>query len=299
MATYPGLPDNRLIVDGVDLTSTYRMVLLDGYTRESPEPKTYTVDIPGSDGVLDLTEALTGDVPYENRTDEFNFAVIDIDEDGIEDFKTDIKNFLHGKSYDYQLTFDPGYTYHGRFTIDDFSFGTYNIGMVLTCTITIDAEPYKSRGLQTYRLNATGGKLFRLQSGRKSVHPTLECEQTCWVTWNGKETQLGAGTYRLNEVVFREGWNEIYINSWKFWNITWNDISETGDHALTWNQIKQYRWDDIQRLEGYVYDIPRSWEEIMLYRWSEIGSKKWSDLDMRNENVPETNVYLQYEWKDL
>lgn len=297
MAAYPGLPDNRLIVDGVDLTSTYRMVLLDGYIRESPEPKTYTVDIPGASGVLDLTEALTGDVMYENCTHSFTFYVIGVE--NVENLRRDVMNFLHGKAYDYKMTMDPDYTYHGRFKVTSVTFALYNLGMVEGFDIEIDSDPYKSKGLQTYRLNATGGKLFRLQSGRKPVHPTIECEQPCWVTWDGKETQLGAGTYRLNEVVFREGWNEIYINSWRFWNITWSDISETGDYALTWDQAKQYRWDDIQRLGGDVYDVPRSWEEIMGYRWTELESSKWSDLDMRNEAVPDTTVYLQYEWKDL
>ena len=74
MGTYPDLPDNRLIVNGVDLSVTYQMVLLDGYTLEPPKPKTYTVDIPGGNGVIDLTEALTGDVSYSNRTQKFTFA---------------------------------------------------------------------------------------------------------------------------------------------------------------------------------------------------------------------------------
>ena len=64
---YPGLPNNRLIVNGVDLSTEYGMILLDGYTLSPPEPKTYTVDIPGGDGVIDLTEGLTGDVAYNGN----------------------------------------------------------------------------------------------------------------------------------------------------------------------------------------------------------------------------------------
>ena len=33
-----------------------------------PSPKTVYVDIPGSNGVIDLTESLTGDVKFDNRT---------------------------------------------------------------------------------------------------------------------------------------------------------------------------------------------------------------------------------------
>ena len=49
--SYPDLPENRLIVNGVDLAVRYNMVLLDGYTLSPPEPKTTTVEIPGRDGV--------------------------------------------------------------------------------------------------------------------------------------------------------------------------------------------------------------------------------------------------------
>ena len=71
---YPNLPYNRLIVDGVDVSMKYRMVMADGYTLEPPEPKTYTIDIPGGDGVIDLTESLSGDVVYNNRHQEFTFT---------------------------------------------------------------------------------------------------------------------------------------------------------------------------------------------------------------------------------
>ena len=43
-----------------------------------PTPKTYTVDIKGADGVLDLTEALTGDVQYNNRQIKLTFEMMDL-----------------------------------------------------------------------------------------------------------------------------------------------------------------------------------------------------------------------------
>ena len=168
--SYPDYPNNRLIVDGVDLTIRFQMALLDGYTLSPPEPKTYTVDIPGGDGVIDLTQALTGDVAYKNRQQTFPFMVIN--PDSFERVKTDVSNFLHGKEFDYQITMDPGYTYHGRFTMTEYSHALYAYpGLVGTFMVSVDADPYKSKGLQTYQLNATGGKMFRLESGRKPVHP--------------------------------------------------------------------------------------------------------------------------------
>ena len=75
MASYPGLPDNRLIVNGIDLSMKYGLILIDGYELDPPSPKTTTVDIPGANGSIDLTEALNGDVVYDNRTKKFVFKI--------------------------------------------------------------------------------------------------------------------------------------------------------------------------------------------------------------------------------
>lgn len=296
--SYPDYPNNRLIVDGVDLSVRFQMILLDGYTLSPPEPKTYTVDIPGGDGVIDLTSALTGDVAYSNRSQSFTFMVVD--PDSFERVKTDVSNFLHGKSFDYQMTMDPGYTYHGRFSVTEYSHAVYAYpGLVGVFTVDIDADPYKSKGRMTYKLNATGGKMFRLESGRKPVHPVIECAQPCKVRWKNVIVQVPAGTYRLNDVLFTQGYNEIYINSWTFYNITWGELGEGAAHQMTWDEASQYRWDDLQRLEGDIYDIPQKWEDLAPYRWSDLADKTWADVDFRNEAVPDTTVYLSYDWKDL
>lgn len=298
MSTYPDLPDNRLIVNGVDLSVTYQMVLLDGYTLEPPEPKTYTVDIPGGNGVIDLTEALTGDVVYNNRHQEFEFALINVE--NFEKVKTDLSNFLHGKEFDYTMTMDPGYTYHGRFSVSSYSHSAYSSGLLGNIKISIEANPYKVKEHCIYRLNATGGRLFRLESGRRPVHPILECKQPCFITWNGTEYNIPAGTYRLNDVLFKDGWNEIYINSSKIWFVTWQEVGENGAHAMTWDQANKYRWDDIQRFgDEEAKSNPHSWEAAGIYQWQNLAKKRWADLDYRRANLPETTVYLKYDWEDL
>ena len=298
MSNYPELPDNRLIVNGVDLSMTYRMVLEDGYTLNPPEPKTYTVDIPGGNGVIDLTEALTGDVSYKNRKQEFTFYLIDVED--FEKVKTQVSNFLHGRAFDYQMTMDPGYTYHGRFTIDSYKHSTYNSGTLGVIKIKIEANPFKIKEKSTYKLNATGGNLFRFESGRRPVHPTIECAQVCYITFKGNEFTVPAGTYVLNDVLFESGWNEMYINSYKLWYVNWDEVGENGAHQMTWDQAKQYRWDSIHRLGSEeAMNAPRSWDDIFDKRWEELSDKRWSELDYRRSDVPDTTVYLQYTREDL
>ena len=223
-----------------------------------------------------------------------------VNPDSFERVKTDVSNFLHGKEFDYQITMDPGYTYHGRFTVTEYSHALYAYpGLVGTFMVSIDADPYKSKGRMTYQLNATGGKMFRLESGRKPVHPVIECTQPCRVRWKDVVTVVPVGTYRLNDVLFTDGFNEIYINSRELFNTSWADLGSDGTYAMTWNSASSYRWDDIQRMDGNIMDVPRQWSEISGLRWEELADKAWADIDFRTEEAPDTSVYLSYDWKDL
>ena len=138
-------PKNRLIVvdngNDIDLTTKFGLILLDGYTINPPPLKTYYVDVPGSDGKLDLTEALRGRASYDNRTMEFTFCVINVE--NIEAKKSELNKFLHGKRYDFKISMDPNYIYHGRFTITEYSYGVYDVGKVLSLILSIDAEKKK------------------------------------------------------------------------------------------------------------------------------------------------------------
>lgn len=295
--SYPDLPNNRLIVNGVDLSIRFQMVLLDGYTLEPPEPKTYTVDIPGGNGVIDLTEALTGDVAYKNRKQEFTFAVIDVK--NFEKVKTEVSNFLHGRAFDYTMTMDPGYTYHGRFSVDSYSHEAYANGLLGQFKITVDANPYKLKEHCSYRLNATGGKLYRFESGRRPVHPVLECSQPCFVAFKGVETIIPAGTYRLNDIVFYNGVNEIYLNTSRLWFVVWDEVGEGKNYAMTWNDASSNTWDSIQKLGADVEDAPSCWNDISNKLWSDVADNLWKEMDYRRENIPDTTAYLTYDWEDL
>ena len=225
--SYPDLPENRLIVNGVDLAVRYNMVLLDGYTLSPPEPKTTTVEVPGRDGYIDLTESLTGDVTYSNRSMTFTFLIVDLEQ--FEVVKTQISNALHGRKFNFEMTMDPGYTYTGRFKITSYTHtATWNHGICGYIEVEIDADPYKLKSHYVYNLNATGGTMFQLASGRKKVHPIIELKSPARLRWKNVVYRLGAGRFQLNDVLFEEGLNDIYINSYEIWNFRWNEWPPVG-----------------------------------------------------------------------
>lgn len=118
-----------------------------------PEPQKMSVQIPGRDGVLDLSEAVTGRVCYNNRTCSFLF----VSEKEIADqaeFKSALLNDLHGKTVEVELDEDAGWIYKGRASV---SFEDVTPKKA-KAAITIDAEPYKvarDETVLTFHLNGT------------------------------------------------------------------------------------------------------------------------------------------------
>lgn len=273
--SYPDLPENRLIVNGVDLAVRYNMVLLDGYTLSPPEPKTTTVDIPGRDGVLDLTESLIGDVTYNNRSMTFTFLIVDLEQ--FEVVKTKISNALHGRKFNFEMSMDPGYTYTGRFKITSYTHvATWNHGICGFIEVEIDAEPYKLKSHYVYNLNATGGAMFELPSGRKKVHPIVEINSPARIRFKNTVYRIGAGRFQLNDILFEEGINEIYINSYELFNLTWDEWKTIGKARIIcfadlndgefiafcssmngWNHQAEVMTKD-EEAGYYYYDIPAS-----------------------------------------
>ena len=82
-----------------------------------PAQKVKTLDIPGGDGVIDLSQALTRYPVYQNRTGSIEFIVMN-------DFKpwhmaySDIMDYLHGQNMRAVLEDDPEYFYEGRFAVN-------------------------------------------------------------------------------------------------------------------------------------------------------------------------------------
>lgn len=112
-----------------------------------PSLKTNYVDIPGAHGHLDLSEVLTNEPRFENRSGSMEFILMNksINHDGPEYEVTwdvrysDIMNWLHGRNARMVLDDDPNWTWVARFTVTGFeSQNNYS-----TIQISYDAYPYK------------------------------------------------------------------------------------------------------------------------------------------------------------
>lgn len=101
-----------------------------------PLPKIITFDIPGRDGVIDVTDAITGRIPFSNAKGSWEFLVLS----GYyyQDVYSDCMVALDGSRKALVLDDDPYTTYYGRFWINTWKSleGFSNV------TVDYDIEPF-------------------------------------------------------------------------------------------------------------------------------------------------------------
>lgn len=135
--------ENGISFDGIHSFSDFGMYLAARPDLGSPKPKTNTVEVPGMDGLLDLTEANSGDVKFSNRTLVFTFwKKVDIPQQA--EFMAQISAALHGKQINkIVLDEDPAWYYSGRaaVTFPPSKRKTWK----MQCVVTVDAAPYALR----------------------------------------------------------------------------------------------------------------------------------------------------------
>ena len=105
-----------------------------------PRQKTQYLDIPGADGVLDVSEALTGYPVFENREGSLEFIVYnDYQSYRWQMVYETISNYLHGQRMRAILEDDPNYFYEGRFQVDKWSSEKDYSRITINYTV----KPYK------------------------------------------------------------------------------------------------------------------------------------------------------------
>ena len=184
-----------------------------------PSIKTSSVDIKGANGILDLSEVLTGDVCYSNRDIKLTFSLMeDMDYNST---ISNIANYLHGKKVTLKLTNDDEYFYSGRAIISQWE---YSPGKG-TLVISISADPFKYSVTESNVLinlsNET--KSLTLPNKRMRVSPTLVVTGSVTMTFEGKTYTLQAGKQQLLNFVLSEGNNNV-------------SFSGTGSVKITYRQ---------------------------------------------------------------
>lgn len=172
----------------------------------TPLPKTETIDIPGGDGVLDLTE-FHGETKFNNRTLTFEFSTIVPQSQFMEVFSR-VQDALHGKKMQIILEEDSEWYYVGRITVSEWK-AEKSIGKL---TIDCDCEPYKNNINETTVSKAVSGTAsVVLANSRKSVVPTITTNAQMTISFGTYSGTFSAGTFVIPELVLLEGNNTVTV----------------------------------------------------------------------------------------
>lgn len=304
---YPLLPENRMIVGGVKIDEEFGMILMDGYSLTPPKPKTYEVDVPGANGKIDLTDFF-GDVVYNNKSDKFTFMVFNVED--VEALKTRIANFLHGKKFDYSYSMDTymdgtiskWYKHRGRFEISSYKHEVYSDQMVVTFEITVDSDPYKYRDPIQLLINASGGVMLYLESGRMPVIPKITHTLPIKIMCNGVTKEYEeAGTIEDPDFKFTTGINDMYINSFPLHYLSWDYLV---NQQITWGNFGSKALYEWYKLGHDPQNVDLLWWKDLNDRqvtWGEFGTKtlsEWYDDGSEHYDDPRI-ILLEYERGDL
>lgn len=174
-------------------------IVLTNVENTLPLPKTVTLDIKGADGLLDLSEALTGDVLFNNRKLKLTFELMNLN--SYDELLTEIANTLHGRVVNLRFTSDDDYYYTGRATISKWECKKHKGSIV----IDIDAYPYKLSVLETTRqFTISGNQTININvNTRKTLVPILE------VTGNLilNDLTLTEGKSQYSDIILKNGVN--------------------------------------------------------------------------------------------
>lgn len=167
-----------------------------------PALKTQTVDVPGGNGVLDLSRTLTGYPVYKNRTGSIEFMVMNDYQEWI-DLYDQILNYLHGRVMKMTFEEDPDYYYEGTMTVS----GWNSDKDWSKITIAYDVGPYKwARVPRTEEIvledsaTAVTKQYSRLNFDAAPITPKLvvDCEDGVDVTFENAELGISYSKHFVN-----------------------------------------------------------------------------------------------------
>ena len=182
-------------------------LILSQKTIGTPSPKTETIDIPGGDGVLDLTDFF-GEVKYNNRELSFEFSTV-VPQAQFMNLFSEVQNALHGQKMQIVLDDDADWYYVGRIAVSEWK-ADRNIGKL---TIDCDCEPYKTKRAETVvAVEVSGETTVILPNSNKTVVPTIDITGEISLTYGTNFYTLSAGKYDLPAVRLAKGENTILLS---------------------------------------------------------------------------------------
>lgn len=177
-----------------------------------PQPKTNYVNIDGMSGSLDLSESLTGEITYSDRTVSASFWTNEGTHRERERLLQKIISTLHGKKVKIIEPDDPEHYFYGRVNIKSRN----NILPYMEFTIECTCEPWRYAINDCMRRVDVNSSVVTdviiNNNGVKSLSPNIIVTGIVDIIYNGVKTTLTAGSYKISDIRLRQGVNNIGVS---------------------------------------------------------------------------------------
>lgn len=203
--------ERYIILDKFNTWYDWRLILTSKDVTP-PEPKTNYVSIDGMSGSLDLSEALTGEIHYNDRTVSATFLTDTGSRKDREKLLRDIRVALHGKKVKIIEPDDPDHYFYGRVVI------TAQSNNLAYAEFTIEAicDPWRYAINDSVRLINVNSQIVTdvviHNNGVKTLSPVITVTGSVDITYNGVKTSLTAGNYKISDIKLKQGVNIIGVS---------------------------------------------------------------------------------------
>lgn len=175
-----------------------------------PVPKIVYIPIEGRDGDLDLSEALTGEVKYENRIASFTFLLTDGTYSDREELISEITRVIHGKRLSIIIDDEPDRYLDGRCALVDVS-NTKAYGVIV---IECNCNPWKyARSETTLTITATSSntEVILTNFGGKSLIPDIMVSGDITLIIDDSTHVLSTGDYKITDLILKSGKTTVKV----------------------------------------------------------------------------------------
>ena len=170
-----------------------------------PTVQSFTAEVPGRNGLVNLTKGLTGRVMYYNRPLSFQYFgtgkrshLLDLDA---------TMSRFHGQMIRILDDDYPDYYYEGEATVSTTINSNY-----ITINIEIDAHPFRLKVAPTVVSRTLNGTVtLYLKNESAEVIPTITVTAETTIKFNNRTIVLSAGVYTVEAFVLVGGLNTFEV----------------------------------------------------------------------------------------
>ena len=177
-----------------------------------PEPKTNYINIDGMSGSLDLSESLTGEITYQDRTVTASFWTDAGSYADREKLINNIVSELHGKKVKIIEPDTPHYYFLGRVVVKS----RLNNKAYAEFTIECICDPWRYSLQDTIRTVSVDNLLPMIvvlsNGGAKKVYPRVKVDGSVKIEYKGITIELTSGEYALPDIKLEKGFNMLKVS---------------------------------------------------------------------------------------